>query len=209
MVENPTLRKPTQDPAADTKGALIAAAIEILGTDGWAALRTRDLAKTVGIRAPSIYHHFGTKTDLGVAVINHLATEAKAYTEEIEAAGDQLRQRLDRLVEKVVEEGSCDRSCPLYILQAEYATLPEPMQICVRELIAGQLAVISSWLDEAAHYDEIRLCCPAAVQARILWATLEHGIQLHRLLPDVSLKELIDCWYCSIATASHANEPNA
>jgi len=43
---------------------------------GYTGLNFRDIAAEVGIKAPSIYHHFPTKADLGAAV-------AKRYWEDI------------------------------------------------------------------------------------------------------------------------------
>ena len=91
--------QPTAEPAAQpsTKEDLVLTAIAIMTEDGWSALRMRDLAKAVGIRAPSIYHHFATKTDLGLAVIDRLTGEVLRDFALITDGTQSLRQRLDAL----------------------------------------------------------------------------------------------------------------
>ena len=43
---------------------LLEAAIVVVDEHGEAALRVRDLLETVGVTAPTLYHHFGTRQDL-------------------------------------------------------------------------------------------------------------------------------------------------
>ena len=78
----------------DTRDALVLAAEERLMTEGWAALRMRDLAAAVGIRAPSIYHHFATKADLGMAVVTHLHDETKSHIAKMSDGRASLKDRL-------------------------------------------------------------------------------------------------------------------
>jgi AcrR family transcriptional regulator len=46
------------------KQQLLEAAIVVVDEHGEAALRIRDLLETVGVTAPTLYHHFGTRQDL-------------------------------------------------------------------------------------------------------------------------------------------------
>lgn len=46
------------------KQQLLEAAIVVVDEYGEAALRIRDLLKTVGVTAPTLYHHFGTRQEL-------------------------------------------------------------------------------------------------------------------------------------------------
>ena len=64
--------------SASSKEAILAAAKRTAMAHGYSGLNFRDLADEVGIKAPSIYHHFPSKADLGAAV-------AKRYWEDIAA----------------------------------------------------------------------------------------------------------------------------
>jgi AcrR family transcriptional regulator len=58
-----------------SREAILAAATTIAQAHGYGGLNFRDLAAMVGIKPPSIYHHFPSKADIGVAV-------AKRYRED-------------------------------------------------------------------------------------------------------------------------------
>jgi TetR/AcrR family transcriptional repressor of nem operon len=63
--------------------AILTAARRTAMAHGYAGLNFRDLAAEVGIKAPTIYHYFPTKTALGAAV-------AKRYWEDIVVALDEI-----------------------------------------------------------------------------------------------------------------------
>ena len=80
--------------SAGSKEVILAAAKRAAMAHGYTGLNFRDIAAEVGIKAPSIYHHFPTKADLGAAV-------AKRYWEDIvldlEAISDQSPDPLKAL----------------------------------------------------------------------------------------------------------------
>src|SRR5512146_2029916 len=53
----------------DTRSTLIDVALGQVRRQGYSAFSYADLADAVGIRKPSIHHHFPTKEDLGVAIV--------------------------------------------------------------------------------------------------------------------------------------------
>ncbi|MCA8089277.1 TetR/AcrR family transcriptional regulator, partial [Burkholderia cenocepacia] len=55
--------------AVGTRDALVQAGEGLMRSMGYAAFSYADLAETVGIRKASIHHHFPTKEDLGVAIV--------------------------------------------------------------------------------------------------------------------------------------------
>ena len=70
----------------DTKTLLLREAETFLRTHGYAAFSYADLSKRVGIRKASIHHHFHTKEDLGVAVID---TYLERFREDLDALADK------------------------------------------------------------------------------------------------------------------------
>ena len=59
----------------NSREAVLASAKRTAMAHGYTGLNFREIAAEVGIKAPSIYHHFPTKADLGAAV-------AKRYWED-------------------------------------------------------------------------------------------------------------------------------
>jgi TetR/AcrR family transcriptional repressor of nem operon len=92
--------------SAGSKEIILAAAKRAAMAHGYTGLNFRDIAAEVGIKAPSIYHHFPTKADLGAAV-------AKRYWEDIvvdlKAISDQSPDSAPRRRVSPVEEGSTQR----------------------------------------------------------------------------------------------------
>ena len=82
---------PETVPASPRANAIIAAARQILESEGREALTMRRLGEAVGIRAPSLYKHFPDKAAVEVAIINDAF---EAFTSTLEAAvadgGDSL-----------------------------------------------------------------------------------------------------------------------
>lgn len=70
----------------DTRTALITAAEDVCRRRGYDGFSYADLAREVGIRKASIHHHFPTKADLGLAVLN-------AYSDAFFAALERLSHR--------------------------------------------------------------------------------------------------------------------
>ncbi|MEU8364180.1 TetR/AcrR family transcriptional regulator [Nonomuraea sp. NPDC048882] len=59
-----------QNPAADVRAGLLAAAFEIARRDGADAVTTRAVCTAAGVQAPSLYHHFGDRAGLIRAVVD-------------------------------------------------------------------------------------------------------------------------------------------
>ena len=52
-----------------TAERILDAGQELIQSGGFSAMSFQDIASEVGIRKPSIIHHFPTKAELGVAII--------------------------------------------------------------------------------------------------------------------------------------------
>lgn len=71
--------------------SIVAAALEILESEGREALTMRRLADAVGIRAPSLYKHFPDKAAVELVLIEHgFALAAAAFDEAIARDGASL-----------------------------------------------------------------------------------------------------------------------
>src|ERR1700761_3253669 len=79
--------------SANSREAILTAATGIAQARGYNGLNFRDLAADVGIKAPSIYHHFASKAELGAAVAKRYweTTAAKLEALSTEFADDPLR----------------------------------------------------------------------------------------------------------------------
>jgi AcrR family transcriptional regulator len=74
--------------SSDTRAALIAGAIEALGTVGFAGASARDIAGRAGCNQALVFYHFGSVTDLLLAALDDVSTRRlAAYAQVLERAG--------------------------------------------------------------------------------------------------------------------------
>ncbi|SEK99852.1 DNA-binding transcriptional regulator, AcrR family [Bosea lupini] len=83
------MRKPRSQMIVETRTKLIAAARAAFGTVGYAQTSMDDLTASAGLTRGALYHHFGDKKGLLVAVITEIDAEMNAHMQAVSAkAGD-------------------------------------------------------------------------------------------------------------------------
>jgi AcrR family transcriptional regulator len=79
---------------------IIEAAFKAIARDGFEGLRTREIAKLVGINSATLHHHFPTKEDLIAGVADYL--QSRFRTEKTQpAASESAVEALDRQLNDV------------------------------------------------------------------------------------------------------------
>jgi AcrR family transcriptional regulator len=93
--------------AAVRSRMIVAAAFKAIAREGFEGLRTRDIAKLVGINSATLHHHFPTKEDLIAAVADYLEDSFRTQKLEpgesesgIEALDRQLRDAIFYYLER-------------------------------------------------------------------------------------------------------------
>jgi AcrR family transcriptional regulator len=80
-----------------TRGAILNVAARLFRERGFADTTTRDLGKAVGIRGPSLYHHFETKQDLLFGVCREGQRRLDEAMRSLPATGS-AEERLQALI---------------------------------------------------------------------------------------------------------------
>lgn len=86
----------------DTEEVILAAAAELLERGGPAALTTRAVCDAAGVKSPTLYHHFGDKEGLSVALVRRGVAQFMARKRAVPQTDDpmqQLRSGWDEAVE--------------------------------------------------------------------------------------------------------------
>jgi TetR/AcrR family transcriptional repressor of nem operon len=162
----------------------LAAARAMAQARGYGGLNFRDLAQEVGIRAPSIYHHFATKADLAAAV-------ARRYWEDAGAALDALAaETADPVValrgypamfRKALESGN--RICLCSFMAAEYDDLPEPVTVEVQTFADVNVA----WLTKMVIAADMVGPTEAPDRAQAVFAAVAGAQLVARSRADIAL----------------------
>lgn len=66
-----------------TKELILVVAGELFMDKGYQATSTREIAEKAGITQPNLYHHFRTKEDIYIAVLENLSLEVKEALEKL------------------------------------------------------------------------------------------------------------------------------
>lgn len=178
-----------------TRAQLLQRATDLIETQGFCAFSYADLARTVGIRKPSIHHHFPAKADLGVAVVEELLAEVRAGWAELERRHPSARARLAALFACVREKArSGDRICPVGALQAELNALPPPVRAAIGGLAAAYHETLAAWLEEGRRAGELAFPGSSEAMAQVVVCVMQAGLQRQRSNPgetvDAALAQL-------------------
>ena len=93
----------------DTKQKILDKALELFSTQGYDSVSVGEIAKAVGIKAPSLYNHFPSKQAIFDAIVESTAAQYEADTDKIDIHVQSAKQDIpvfteitaDALFEKV------------------------------------------------------------------------------------------------------------
>lgn len=68
----------------DTKKKILEKALELFSSNGYDSVSVGEIAKAVGIKAPSIYNHYPSKQAIFDAIMEDTAVQYEKYTNEID-----------------------------------------------------------------------------------------------------------------------------
>lgn len=159
--------------AAGTRDALVQTAESLMRTKGYAAFSYADLAESVGIRKASIHHHFPTKEDLGVAIVEEYVARVRQDFAHIEQAHKDVVGRLEAFA-LLFRASNEDGLLPLCgALAAEMSALPAGLQQLTHGFFDMQLKWLTAILDNGISGGEIPKGSGARQKAFLLLSLLE------------------------------------
>lgn len=178
---------------SDTRSILVDSATALVRRQGYAAFSYANLAEVVGIRKPSIHHHFPLKEHLAAAIVETYTARFRERLDAITADTGDLQGRL-RAYAGLYREGLVrGEGCLCGVLASEVAILPPR----VRAGVAAFFALNLRWLETAhagAQGDEPRRA------ARTTLATLQGALFVALSIGDPSaFDDAVEGWLASLA----------
>ncbi len=160
----------------DTETAILDAAARVLELHGQAGLTTRAVCELAGVKAPTLYHHFGDKDGLERALIQRGLAEFMRRKRAPAATDDPLR--LLRFGWDVAIDFALEQP----VLSAMFArhALSQP------ELVAEPYALMRGHVQRLV--DTGRFRTPVDAAARAVWAASQGVLSLAR--PGAVRKEV-------------------
>ena len=171
----------TADGAISTRDELIDQATRLIETQGFCAFSYADLAERVGIRKPSIHHHFPAKADLGVAVVRRMHERMAGLWADLERGHARVPDRVRAVFRHINDTAACgDRICPIGALQSEFNAVPEPVQLALRGFADAYLETWTRWLDEGRRAGDLVFPGQPRAMAQIVVCVVQATLQRQR-----------------------------
>lgn len=137
-----------------------------------------DIAKELGIKAPSIHHHFPTKEDLVAAVAADYRARFSAMVDAI-PEGTAL-DRIRAYAEMFTATAATDSLCLCGAVSAEWLTVGDKARAEVNDFFTSQQAWLQEQLANGVRDGEISLALPIPAVAATLFASLQGSLLLSR-----------------------------
>ena len=178
-----------------TADRILDAGQELIQTGGFSAMSFQDIASEVGIRKPSIIHHFPTKAELGVAIIRRYRDTFAAQLQQI--SEDPAKSSWDALEfyfsPHLFLASTRDKVCLCGALAGEIPVLPEVMRVEVKQFIEAHQRWLEEILREGVERGELVLIDSPKSLSRVIFNSLQGSLLVRRSTGDVSqLKEIIN-----------------
>ncbi|MGD9892561.1 MAG: TetR/AcrR family transcriptional regulator [Dehalococcoidia bacterium] len=111
---------------------ILAAAVEVFGTDGYLGTSTRQIAAAAGLKHSLLFYHFSSKAELYLAAFNLQITELSGALDAIIASDDDAYHRLRHFAGTYLTYFT-ERGPGLAVILREVAGLPDDVAASIRD----------------------------------------------------------------------------
>ena len=168
----------------ETREAILSVAQRLVQQRGFNGFSYADVASEVGIRKASLHHHFPTKTDLGLALIEDYSNQFDALLAGIDASVTRADQKLRAFADLYRSTLKSDRICLCGMMGSEAATL----DTSVLPKLRRYFSLSTEWLAEALAtgktQNSLNFNGPAADHARMFLSALQGALLIARATGD-------------------------
>lgn len=138
----------------DTKKKILDKALELFSTQGYDAVSVGEIAKAVGIKAPSLYNHFPSKQAIFDAIVESTAAQYEEDTGKIDIHVQDVKQDISVFTE-ITEEALFEKVRQIF----EYSLHNEPISrfrrmMTIEQFRSPELAALYSrrYVDRMMEY---------------------------------------------------------
>lgn len=171
---------------------LLEAAMHLFASKGYAAASVRDIVNAAGVTAPSLYHHFGNKEGLFLAVLRATESRISAAEEEAMAGGGSAAARILRLGQSHIGLRRELADFAWAVLQFISERPKEALLSDFRELTLKRIRSFERLVEEGVASGEFRPCAPRhaalALAGAVDIASRPHLLDSDHGGPDEALK---------------------
>ncbi|APG12602.1 TetR/AcrR family transcriptional repressor of nem operon [Bradyrhizobium elkanii] len=164
---------------SSTADDILACARTLIIAGGYNGFSYADVAEIVGIRKPSIHHHFASKVDLVRTLVSRYRAEAEAGLSALERNVADPRDQLKSYVgywEACINDATAP-FCVCALLACELPILPEEVALEVRAHFRSLASWLTSVMERGKRKGQLHLSSAAKIEAEGFMATV-HGAML-------------------------------
>jgi TetR/AcrR family transcriptional repressor of nem operon len=164
---------------SSTADDILACARSLIIAGGYNGFSYADVAEIVGIRKPSIHHHFASKVDLVRTLVSRYRAEAEAGLSALERNVADPRDQLKSYVgywEACINDATAP-FCVCALLACELPILPEEVALEVRAHFRSLASWLTSVMERGKRKGQLHLSSAAKIEAEGFMATV-HGAML-------------------------------
>lgn len=165
--------------ASSTSDDILACARTLIVAGGYNGFSYADIADVVGIRKPSIHHHFASKVDLVRTLVSRYREEAQAGLAALERNVSDPAEQLKTYLaywETCIKDATAP-FCVCALLASELPILPAEVALEVRAHFRFLASWLTSVLERGKRQGRLQLTGTARVEAEGVMATV-HGAML-------------------------------
>ncbi|MBR0839329.1 TetR/AcrR family transcriptional regulator [Bradyrhizobium liaoningense] len=164
---------------SSTADAILACARTLIIAGGYNGFSYADVAEIVGIRKPSIHHHFASKVDLVRTLVSRYRDEAQAGLSALERNISDPAEQLRSYVaywEACIADATAP-FCVCALLASELPILPEEVAPEVRAHFRALASWLTSVMERGKRQGRLHLSSTPRIEAEGFMATV-HGAML-------------------------------
>lgn len=178
----------------ERRKAIVQAALDLFTLRGARGTSVADIAERVGISAPAVLHHFGTKNDLLLAVVEE--RDRRGQSEFLELLGDGGIRGLSRMVEAAeAYEKERDLLACYVVLEAENLQVGDIAHRYFLERAEMLRAVMADAIEKGQARHEIRTDLDVQAKASEIVAFFAGAAVQWALDPSLSLPALYRSYF--------------
>jgi len=174
-----------------TRDNLLSLAERQIGNRGYAGFSFAHLAEAAGMRAPSIHHHFPTKEDLGVALLEAKLQSFKAWVGEMSLSRSDAVTQLRAYAEGYMTLLRENLACVCAMLATDQGVAPTRVQNGVAEFFSCNMNWLESVIVAGQRDGSLNGKLKAADEARAFHAAMIGAMFSSRALGRLDVFERI------------------
>jgi TetR/AcrR family transcriptional regulator, transcriptional repressor for nem operon len=170
----------------DTREAILDSAQRLVQERGFNGFSYADIAIEVGVRKASLHHHFATKTDLGLALIDRYVVNFGVALAALSAAKVKAETKLQRYVDLYRSTLVLGRMCLCGMLATEATTLDPALAPQLKRFFDQQTDWLATVFKQGRAEGRMDFAGNVAEMSATFLATLQGALMMSRSTNDVT-----------------------